>query len=93
VTSASSSGSSLIVNLSNSSTSAEQGFVVTTVLLAGVGYISFVPVSVTAESTQSILLIFPRPFTTIGAVACSTKPGGINEGPDVVGLKSDEEPE
>ena len=93
VTSASSSGTTLIVNLSNPTASTEQGFVVTTVLLAGKQYGYVFPVSVTAQSRQSILVVFPRTFTTIGVFACSSKPGGINEGPDVVGIIREEEEE
>lgn len=93
VTSASSNGSTLIVNLANSSESAAQGYLVTTVLLAGKEIVNVFSVSVTAESTKNVLIVFPRTFTTIGAHTCSTKPGGINEGPDVVGIIREEEPE
>ena len=92
VTSASSSGTTLIVNLSNPTASTEEGFVVATVLFAGQQYGNFIPVSVTAQSRLSVLFVFPRTFTTIGVSVCSNKPGGINEGPDVVGIIQEEEP-
>ncbi len=90
VTGTSSSGSTLIVNLSNPSGSTEQGFVVTTVLFAGQQYGNIIPVSVAARSNLSVLVLFPRTFTTIGVSVCSNKPGGINEGPDVVGMREEE---
>jgi hypothetical protein len=93
VTSATSSESTLIVKLSNPSASTEEGFVVTTVLLAGKEYVNVIPVALTAESTATLLVVFPRTFTAIGAYACGDKPGGINEGPDVVGIIHEEEPE
>ena len=93
VTSASSSGSTLIVNLANSSESAAQGYLVTTVLLAGKEYVNVFSVSVTAESNKNVLVVFPRTFTTLGVYTCSSKPGGINEGPDVVGIIREEEEE
>ena len=86
VTSARSSGSTLIVSLANPSESAAQGYLVTTVLLAGKEYVNVFAVSMTAESNKNVLVVFPRIFTPIGAFTCSNKPGGINEGPDVVGL-------
>jgi len=91
VTSASSSGTTLVVGLSNPSESTEQGYILATVVLLGEQYTYAVPVSVTATSTQNILVIFPRTITTIGVIACSNKPGGINEGPDVVGVREEEQ--
>jgi len=93
VTSASSSGSTLIVSLANPSESAAQGYLITTVLLAGKEYVNVFAVSMTAESNKNVLVVFPRIFTPIGAYTCSNKPGGINEGPDVVGLIHEEEEE
>ena len=93
VTSASSSGTTLVVGLSNPTASTEQGFVVATVLLLGQQYSYAIPVSVTARSGLSVLVVFPRTFTTISVYACSSKPGGINEGPDVVGIREEEESE
>jgi len=63
------------------------------VLIGGHAYESVLPVTVTAESTQSLLFVFSKTFTIITVDPCSTKPGGINEGPDVVGLKNEEQPE
>jgi len=85
VAGASSSGTTLIVDLSNPTASTEEGFVVATVLLAGYPYGDVVPVSVTAQSRLSSLVKLPGTFTTIGVVVCANRPGGINEGPDVVG--------
>ncbi len=93
VTSTSSSGSTLIVSLANPSESAAQGYLVTTVLFAGKEYVNVFAVSMTAESNKNVLVVFPRIFTPLGAYTCSNKPGGINEGPDVVGLVHEEEEE
>ena len=82
-----------IVGLSNSNGSTEEGFVVATVLLQGQEYTYALPVTMTGESTQNLIIIFPKAITPIVVYPCSTKPGGINEGPDVVGLNSDEQPE
>ena len=92
VASASSSGPNLSVNLSNPGLSREQGYVVATVLLSGRQYRYVVSVSVEAKSGLSLTITFPGTITTISIQACSNEPGGINEGPDVVAIRHEEEP-
>ena len=84
-----SSGSVLVVNLTNSSASTEQGFVVADVLLQGLPYTYVFPVSVASGSGSSVVIVFPRPVTPIGVVACGFDPGGINEGGDVVFIREE----
>jgi len=91
VASATSNGAVLSVNLSNPSTLAEQGFVVVTVLLGGRQYGYVFPVSVAARSGLSIAVTFPGTITTIGVQVCSNRPGGINEGPDVVAIRQEQD--
>ncbi len=91
VSSASSSGPTLVVNLTNPSLSTERGYVVATVLLDGRQYGYIVPVEVSAKSGLSLTITFPGTVATISVHACSNRPGGINEGPDVVAIRHEEE--
>ena len=91
VTNAVASGATLVVGLSNSSDSTEQAFVVAEVMLQGRPYIHVTPVSLTSGLGSSVVVRFPGPVTPIGVVACGFDPGGINEGPDVVGMREEEE--
>ncbi|NIM00172.1 MAG: hypothetical protein GTN89_04575 [Acidobacteria bacterium] len=82
---------SMIVSLANSSGTLAEGFIVVTVLIDGQPYDYVFPVSVAGEGEMSVLVLFPKSSTPVGVIVCTSQPGGINEGPDVVGIREEEQ--